>query len=108
MFSFGGALIIKVRVANDNTRREPETLAFLAEQQLSFDISTVLFYTEDAGKTYLVETCVPEKQLNEAWWEMLEEEKEDVATRVSEICAEIKVFRSSLLTGVDYNWLDPL
>jgi hypothetical protein len=39
---------------------------------------------------------------------MPEEEKEHVVTRVSEICAEIKVFRSSDLTGVDYNWLDPL
>ncbi|POR31094.1 Kinase-like domain-containing protein [Tolypocladium paradoxum] len=108
VFSFGDALIIKVRIANDNTRREPETLAFLAQQQLSFDIPTVLFYTEDAGKTYLVEPCAPGKRLNEAWWEMPEEEKEHVVTRVSEICAEIKVFRSSDLTGVDYNWLDPL
>ena len=54
MFSFGDALIIKVRVANDNTRREPETLAFLAQQKISFDIPTVLFYTEDAGKTYRI------------------------------------------------------
>ncbi|KAK3320190.1 hypothetical protein B0T19DRAFT_283631 [Cercophora scortea] len=108
VFSFGDALIIKVRIANDNTRREPQTLAFLAEQQLSFDIPTVLFYTEDAGKTYLVEPCAPGKRLNEAWWEMLEEEKEHVVTRVSEICAEISLFRSSALTGVDYNWLDPL
>ena len=77
-------------------------------QQLSFDIPTVLFYTEEAGKTYLVEPCVPGKRLNEAWWEMPEEEKEHVVTRVSEICAEIQVFRSRDLTGVDYNWLDPL
>ncbi|KND86163.1 hypothetical protein TOPH_09213 [Tolypocladium ophioglossoides CBS 100239] len=95
VFSFSDALIIEVRISNDNTRREPETLAF--------DIPTVLFYTEDAGKTYLVEPCAPGKRLNEAWWKMPEEEKEHVVTRVSEICAEIKVFRSSDLTGVDYN-----
>ena len=108
VFSFGDALIVKVRVANDSTRREPETLAFLAKQQLSFDIPTVLFHTEEAGKTYLVEPFAPGKRLNEAWWNMPEVEKERVVTRVSEICAELKVFRSSVLTGVDYNWLDPL
>ena len=43
VFSFGDALVIKVRIANDNTRQEPETLAFLAEQQLSFEIPTVLY-----------------------------------------------------------------
>ncbi|KAK4201564.1 kinase-like domain-containing protein [Triangularia verruculosa] len=108
VFCFGDALIIKVRIAEDGTRREPETIAFLAGQQLSFDIPTVLFYMEDAGKTYLVEPYAPGKRLNEAWWEMSDEEKEYVATRVSKICAEIKVFQSNVLTGVDYNWMDPL
>jgi hypothetical protein len=31
-----------------------------------------------------------------------------VATRVAEICAEVKGFGSGVLTGVDYSWLDPL
>lgn len=39
---------------------------------------------------------------------MLEEEKEYVVTRVVEICAEIKVFRSNVMTGLDYNWMNPM
>jgi hypothetical protein len=57
----GDGLIIKIRIATENTRREPETLAFLAKQQLSFDIPAVLFYMEDVGKTYLVEPYIPGK-----------------------------------------------
>ncbi|EAQ85825.1 hypothetical protein CHGG_07078 [Chaetomium globosum CBS 148.51] len=55
VFSFGDEIVIKIRLATDETRREPETLASLAKQQqhLSFDIHTVHFYVEDAGKTYL-------------------------------------------------------
>lgn len=110
VFRFGDSLIIKIRIANDNTRREPETLAFLAAkgEQLSFDIPTVLFYTEDGGKTYLIEPYFPGKRLNEAWWDLSEEEKEHVVTRVAEICAEIKVSQSNAMTGSDCNWMSPL
>lgn len=108
VFKFGDAFIIKVRVATADTRREPETLAFLSRQQLTFDIPTVLSYFEDAAKTYLIEPLAPGKRLNEAWWDMAEEDKEHVVSRVAEICVEIKGFESNVLTGVDYNWLDPL
>lgn len=108
VFNFGDALIIKVRTATAETRREPETLAFLSRQQLTFDIPTVLSFFEDAAKTYLIEPCAPGRRLNEAWWDMAEEDKEHVVTRVAEICAEVKKFESNVLTGVDYNWLDPL
>ncbi|KAK4155048.1 kinase-like domain-containing protein [Chaetomidium leptoderma] len=108
VFNFGDALIIKIRIATDNTRREPQTLAFLAKQQLSFDIPVVLFYMEDAGKAYLVEPYISGKRLNEAWWDMPEEEKEHVATRVSQVCLDIKVFQSNAMTGSDYNWMNPL
>lgn len=108
VFNFGDTLIIKVRIATADTRREPETLAFLARQQLTFDIPTVHSYFEDAAKTYLIEPCAPGKRLNEAWWDMAEEDKTHVVTRIAEICAEIKGFESSVLTGVDYNWLGPL
>jgi hypothetical protein len=108
VFSFGDALIIKVRMATDNTPREHETLTVLGKQQLSFDIPAVLFYTEEAGKTYLVEPYVPGKRLNEAWWNMTEEEKEHVVSRVSQACAEIKAFQSNTMTGSDHDWMDPL
>ncbi|KAL2257744.1 hypothetical protein VTK26DRAFT_9224 [Humicola hyalothermophila] len=51
VFSFGESLIVKARIADNNTRRESETLAFLAaeKEQLSFDSPPVLFYDEDAG-----------------------------------------------------------
>ena len=75
MFSFGGALILKVRLANAATRREPQTLAFLAKNQLTFDIPTVLFHTEEDGKVYLFEPHMPGTRLNESWWDMSEEEK---------------------------------
>lgn len=107
VFSFGNRLIAKVRIADDNTRREPETLAFLAGKQLSFDIPTVLTYFEEDNKVYLFEPCVPGKRLNEAWWNMAEGEKEHVTTRVSEICSELAAFKSDAMTSVDYNWLDP-
>ena len=106
VFGFGDSLIIKIRNACDNTRREPETLAFLAKQSLSFDIPVVLFYTEEGGKTYLVEPYIPGKPLNEAWWDMTEEEKEHVVTGVSEACAEIKVFQSNSMTASDCNWIN--
>jgi len=43
VFSFGDELIIKNRIATENTRRDPETLAFPAKQQLSFDMPAILF-----------------------------------------------------------------
>ncbi len=107
VFGFGDSLIIKIRNACDNTRREPETLAFLAKEELSFDVPVVLFYTEEEGKTYLVEPYIPGKRLNEAWWDMTEEEKEHVVSRVSEACAEIKVFQSNAMTASDCNWMNP-
>ncbi|KAH6641670.1 kinase-like domain-containing protein [Chaetomium tenue] len=110
VFSFGDEIIIKIRLATDETRREPETLAFLAKQQqhLSFDIPTVLFYMEDAGKTYLVEPFIPGQRLNEAWWTMPEQEKEHVVSRVSQICADLSAFTSDTMTASDSNWMNPL
>ncbi|KAG7294592.1 hypothetical protein NEMBOFW57_004668 [Staphylotrichum longicolle] len=85
VFSFGNEIIIKVRIACDGTRREPETLAFLARhrQRLSFDIPTVLFYAEEDGKTFLCEPHVRGRRLNEAWWDMGEERRENVVARVA-------------------------
>lgn len=107
VFSFGNRLIVKVRIANDDTLREPETLAFLEGKHLSFDIPTVLSYFEEDNKVYLFEPYVPGERLNEAWWYMSEVEKEHVTTRVSEICSELAAFKSDAMTRVDYNWLDP-
>jgi len=70
--------------------------------------SVPAFYTEDAGKTYLIEPYFPGKRLNEAWWDMSKEEKEHVVTRVAEIYAKIKVSQSNAMTGSDYNWMIPL
>ncbi len=67
VFGFGDSLIIKIRNACDNTRREPKTLAFLAKQGPSFDVPVVLFYMEEGDKTYLVEPYIPGKRLDEAW-----------------------------------------
>ena len=110
VFSFGDSIIVKIRIARDNTRREPETIAFLAarKEQLSVDIPTVLFYMEEAGKTYLIEPYVHGTRLNEGWWTMSEEAKEHVVTRVGEICAELKTFQSSSLTNSDPNWMNPM
>lgn len=108
VFRFGDALILKVRLADDGTRREHKILGFLAEKQLSFDVPRVIFHAEEAGKTYLFEPYIPGNRLNEVWWDMTKEEKEHVAIRISEICSELKAFRSDVLTGVDHNWLDPL
>jgi len=108
VFSFGDALILKVRLADEGTRREHKTLAYLAAKQLSFDVPTVLFHAEEAGKIYLFEPHIPGKRLNEAWWDMAEKEKEHVVTRVSEICSELQAFRSNVLTRTDHNWMDPL
>ena len=110
VFSFNDEIIIKIRLATDETRREPETLAFLAQQQqhLSFDIPTVLFHTEDAGKTYLIEPFIPGQRLNEAWWAMTEAEKQHVVTRVSQICADTSAFMSRSMTASDGNWMNPL
>jgi thiamine kinase-like enzyme len=38
---------------------------------------------------------------------MPEGEKERVVTRVAEVCAEIKVFRSNAMTGSDH-WMNPM
>jgi serine/threonine protein kinase len=107
VFSFGNALILKVRIADEGTRREPKTLAFLAGKALSFGIPTVLFHTEDEGKIYLLEPYMSGKQLNEAWWDMTEEEKQHIVTRIAEICSELTTFESSTMTGVDYDWINP-
>ncbi|KAK3296832.1 kinase-like domain-containing protein [Chaetomium fimeti] len=108
VFSFANEIIIKIRLATASTRREPETLAFLSKQKLSFDIPTVLSHAEHAGKTYLIEPFVPGTRLNEAWWDMTEQEKEHVVTRVAQVCADIRVFESDAFTNSDANWMDPL
>jgi hypothetical protein len=87
VFSFGDALILKVRLADEGTRQEHETLAHLAEKQPSFDAPAVLFHAEEAGKIYLFEPHMTGKRLNEAWWDMAEKEGEHMATRISEICS---------------------
>lgn len=85
MFSFGNEIIIKVRIACDGTRREPETLAFLAghRQRLSFGIPTVPFYAEEDGKTFLREPHVRSWRLNEAWWDRSEPGRENMVARVA-------------------------
>lgn len=112
VFSFNDEIIIKIRLATDETRREPETLAFLAKQQqqqhLSFAIPAVLFHTEDAGKIYLIEPFIPGQRLNEAWWDMTEAEKEHMVTRVSQICADTSAIRCNAMTGSDSSWMNPL
>ena len=45
---------------------------------------------------------------NEARWNMREEEKEHVVTYVAKSCAEINVFWSKAMTGLDYNWMNPM
>lgn len=60
MFSFGDSLIIKIRIAKNNTRQEPKILELLAtkREQPSFDIPTVLFYSEDASTMIPVATTI--------------------------------------------------
>ncbi|KAK4106889.1 hypothetical protein N658DRAFT_563606 [Parathielavia hyrcaniae] len=107
VLSFGNELIVQVRVAEEITRREHETIAFLLEKPLSFDIPKVLFYTEEKFKVYLIEPFVPGKRLNEAGWDMAEQEKAHVVTRVAGIAAELAAFRPDEFTWADANWLDP-
>ena len=64
MFCFGDAVIFKVRLADEGTRREHETLAFLVEERLSFDIPKLPSYGEEDGKTYLFESLIPGKTLD--------------------------------------------
>ncbi|KXJ85409.1 kinase-like domain-containing protein [Microdochium bolleyi] len=108
VFKFGDALILKIRLATPGTRREHEMLAFLAEKRLNFDIPKALFYTEDAEKTYLFETYIPGKRLEDIWWDMTAEQKEFVVTQVSQVCSELRAFQSDTLTAVADHWLDPL
>ncbi len=59
--------ILKVKLVDEGIRRKYKTLAFLAEKQFNFDVPTVLFHTEEAGKIYLFEPYIPGKRLNEIW-----------------------------------------
>ncbi|KAJ8068335.1 hypothetical protein OCU04_003897 [Sclerotinia nivalis] len=108
VFSFGGVLILKVKNIHKDRPQEDDTLAFLAKQKLSFKIPVVLFCMKDAERIYLLELHMPGVRLNEGWWNMSEAEKEHVVTRVAEICLELKNFQSSSMTGIDFNWMDPL
>ncbi|KAH7016272.1 uncharacterized protein B0I36DRAFT_368835 [Microdochium trichocladiopsis] len=107
VFAFGDALILKIRLATHGTRQEPETLALLAGKTLSFDIPKVLFYAEEAGKTYLLEPLIPGKRLDDIWWDMTEDQKEGVVTRISQVCSELRAFQSDSLTVLDDGWLEP-
>ncbi|KAI0392052.1 kinase-like domain-containing protein [Xylariaceae sp. FL0594] len=108
-FKFDNALIMKVKLLRPDVTGLPEheILNFLAKQQLSFKIPTVLFHTLDGDRTYLIETCMPDKRLNELWWDMNAQEKEHITTRVAEIVSELEVFESEVMTTLDNRWMDP-
>ncbi|KAF7865827.1 hypothetical protein EAF04_005992 [Stromatinia cepivora] len=108
VFSFGDVLILKVKNIHKDQPQEDETLAFLAKQKLSFEIPHVLFCAKDEERIYLLEPRMPGERLNEAWWNMSEAKKEHVVTRVAEICLELKNFQACSMTGIDFNWMDPL
>jgi hypothetical protein len=109
VFNFGDALILKVELTSVGyAAQEHELLAFLAKQQLSFKIPTVLFHAVEDDRIFLFEPCMPGKRLNELWWEMDAHKKERVTTRIAEICSQLKAFESHVMTAVDYNWMNPL
>ncbi|KAI3326669.1 kinase-like domain-containing protein [Xylariaceae sp. AK1471] len=109
VFSFGDKLILKVKLISEGGRpQEHETLAFLAKQQLSFKIPTVVFHIAEGDRIYLFEPHMPGRRLNEAWWDMDAKEKEHISTRIAHICSELKAFQSSFMTGVDHKWMNPL
>ncbi|KAI1119967.1 kinase-like domain-containing protein [Nemania abortiva] len=109
VFSFGSALILKVKLVGEGGMpQEHDILAFLAERQLSFKIPTVLFHAVESDRICLFETYMPGKSLNEAWWEMDTQEKEHISTRIAHVCSELKAFQHNFMTGLDYNWMDPL
>ncbi|KAL5884470.1 hypothetical protein ACKVWL_003453 [Pyricularia oryzae] len=107
VFDFGESLILKVKIAGAGPQ-EDETLAFLARSQLSFDIPTVLFHARYDDKTYLFEPRMPGKPLCETWWEMNADTKRQTAIKVAHICQELACFKSNVMTGTDYNWINPL
>ncbi|KAI1148870.1 kinase-like domain-containing protein [Nemania diffusa] len=109
VFSFGSALILKVKLIDDgNKSQEHEILAFLAQQQLSFKIPKVLFHAIEGDRIYLFEPHMPGRRLTEAWWEMDTQEQQHISTRVAHICSELRAFEFHSMTGVDYSWMDPL
>lgn len=107
VFEFGNSLILKVKLAREGPK-EHETLAFLANQQLTFDIPTVLFYTYDTDRTYLFEPRMSGQTLNEVWWDMDAEKRQLVAALVAEVCRELAAFESDNITKTDLNWMNPL
>ncbi|KAI4869462.1 kinase-like domain-containing protein [Hypoxylon rubiginosum] len=109
VFSFGNTLILKVKLTKgDAALREHKTLAFLSKQKLSFSIPTVLYHMEEPDRIYLFEPQMPGKSLNEAWWDMSAKEKEHVSSPVAHICSELRAFRTNVITGIDYNWMNSL
>ncbi|KAB5513029.1 hypothetical protein GE09DRAFT_1163633 [Coniochaeta sp. 2T2.1] len=81
-------------------------------------------YTRD-GSTYTLSTApaplpdtsslpsdghfrlIPGKRLDEAWWDMTDQEKEHVVNRVADICLELLTFGSDVMTETDDGWIDP-
>ncbi|CAJ2503529.1 Uu.00g109230.m01.CDS01 [Anthostomella pinea] len=109
VFSFGDALILKIKlaVAGVPLEGELETLAFLAKQKLGFTIPTVLFSMTNDNKVFLIEPRLPGKRLNEAWSDLDKNEKDLVVGRVASVCLQLRTFQSGAITAVDHNWLDP-
>lgn len=70
-----------------------------------------LHYTEDAERVYFIVSRVPGKSIDEAWWDLNENQKEHCATRVAQIYQELSTWTSNSIAGVDENrpfdpWLD--
>lgn len=83
-------------------------LAFLANQQLTFNIPTVLFYTYNTNRTYLFKPRMSGQMLNEVWWDINAEKRQLIAALIAEVCYELAAFESDNITKTDLNWMNPL
>lgn len=106
VFQFGNSLILKVKLIQEGPK-EHETLAFLMKQQPSFDIPTVLFYALDLDRTYLFEPFISGQTLNEAWWDMDTDKKQQIAVLVAQVCYELATFECDHMSKTDLNWINP-
>lgn len=107
VFDFHSSLILKVKLVAEGPK-EHETIAFLAKRQLSFDIPTVLSFTQDADTSYLFEPRIPGRTLNDAWWDMDADTKQRAVVFVAKVCCELAALESDTLTVADLNWINPL
>lgn len=108
VFSVGDKLVLKVKKVHKDQPREDDTLEFLAKQTLSFEYPAFLVSMKVEDRIYMLEQQMSGERINEGWWDMSEEKKEHVVTRVAEICMELKNFQSPAMTGIDIHWMDPL